>query len=218
MSCGGDENEVPSPADMPLSSAPAQEPDVLRLAPDECPLAFSDGADLWTEPDSVALSPGLILELQGCESEGNGWRTYSYEGPAPVTPYHVVKIQYYEGVSWLILNAEGRQWQVVRSRPLFSPNLAWFATAWIDLEAGYDPSHLDIWAVEADSVRRVLALDGGMEWGAVDPHWLSSNRLEYLRLSWRAERTSGMWYDTVAAGVTRQDAEWIPDSLPETAR
>ena len=141
-----------------------------------------------------------------------------YDGPTPVTPYHVVEVHYYEGVSWLILNAEGRQWQVVRSRPLFSPNLAWFATAWIDLEAGFDPRHLDIWAVEADSVRRVLALDGGMEWGAVDPHWPSSDRLEYLRLSWRAEPTSGMWFDTVATGVTRHDAEWVPDSLPGTAR
>ena len=219
MSCGGEESAVPSPDDMSASSAPGQEPDVLRLAPDECPPdALSGEPDLWTEPDSVLLGPGLILALQGCESEGNGWRTYSYDGPTPVTPYHVVEVHYYEGVSWLILNAEGRQWQVVRSRPLFSPNLAWFATAWIDLEAGFDPRHLDIWAVEADSVRRVLALDGGMEWGAVDPHWPSSDRLEYLRLSWRAEPTSGMWFDTVATGVTRHDAEWVPDSLPGTAR
>ena len=119
MSCGGEESAVPSPDDMSASSAPGQEPDVLRLAPDECPPdALSGEPDLWTEPDSVLLGPGLILELQGCESEGNGWRTYSYDGPTPVTPYHVVEVHYYEGVSWLILNAEGRQWQVVRSRPL----------------------------------------------------------------------------------------------------
>ena len=173
---------------------------------------------LWTEPDSVLLAAGLLLELQGCETDGDGWRTYSYHGPAPSPPYHIVQVHYYEGVSWLLLNAERRRWQVVRSRPLFSPDGAWFATAWTDLEAGFDPSHLDIWAVEADSVRRVLALTGGMEWGAVDPRWVSSNRIEYFRVTWRAEPTSGLWFDTVAAGVTRDDVGWVPDSLPTSAR
>ena len=201
------------------SSAPAPRTDVLRFAPEECPPDPLTGeADLWTEPDSVSLGAGLLLELQGCESEGNGWVTYGYDGPAPVTPYHIVEVRYYEGGSWLVVNAEGRRWQTVRSRPLFSPDGAWFATAWSDLEAGFDPSHLDIWAVQADSVRRVLALDGGLAWGAVDPRCVSSNRIEYLRASWRAERTSGLWFDTVATGVTRHAAGWVPDSLPTSAR
>ena len=219
VACGGEGSEIPSPDEMSASSAPAPRTDVLRLAPDECPPDPLTGeADLWTEPDSVLLGAGLLLELQGCESEGNGWKTYSYDGPAPFPPYHIVEVRYYEGRDWLVVNAEGRRRQVVRSRPLFSPDGAWFATAWTDLEAGYDPSHLDIWAVEADSLRRVLALDGGMEWGAADPRWVSSNRLEYLRLSWRAEPTSGMWYDTVATGVTRHDTRWVPDAPPTSAR
>ncbi len=195
---------TPTAAADDMSASP-----VLRLAPDECPPDRLTGEpDLWTEPDSVLLGAGLLLEFRGCESE-NGWRTYSYEGQAPVTPYHIVLVHYYEGVDWLLVNAEARRWQLVRSRPLFSPDGAWFATAWSDLEVGHDPSHLDIWAVEADSVRRVLALTGGLEWGAVDPRWLSSNRLEYLRVSWRAEPTSPLWFDTVATGVTRHDAGWV---------
>ncbi len=194
--------DPPTAAADDMSASP-----VLRLAPVECPPDRLTGeADLWTEPDSVLLGTGLLLELQGCESVG-GWKTYSYDGPAPVTPYHVVEIHYYEGFSWLLVNADARRWQAVRSRPVFSPDGAWFATAWSDLEAGYNPSHLDIWAVEADSVRRVLALTGGMEWGAVDPRWVSSNRVEYLRVTW----TSGMPHDSVATGVTRHDAEWVPD-------
>ena len=59
-----------------------------------------------------------------------------------------------------------------------------------------------------------LALTGGQEWGAVDPRWVSSNRIEYLRVSWRTEPTSPMWFDTVATGVTRSDAGWVPDTLP----
>lgn len=225
MSCGGEGSEVPPPDGMSVSSAPVPRTEVprlaptevLRLAPDECPPSRLRG-ELWTEPDSVLLSEGLLLELQGCESDGDRWETYSYEGPAPVTPYHIVEVRYYEGVSWLLVNAEGRRWQVVRSRPLFSPDGAWFVTAWNDLQAGYVPSHLDIWAVEADSVRRVLALTGGLEWGAVDPRWVSSNRIEYLRVSRRAEPTSPMTFDTVATGVTRDDEGWAPDALPTSAR
>ena len=62
-----------------------------------------------------------------------------------------------------------------------------------------------------DSVRRVLALTGGMEWGAVDPRWVSSNRVEYFRVTWRAEPASPLWFDSVATGVTRDDAGWVPD-------
>ena len=215
---------TPDPPSVEMTNPPTAAADdmsaspVLRLAPDECPPDRLTGeADLWTEPDSVLLGAGLLLELQGCESVGgNAWRTYHYDGPAPVTPYHVVEIHYYGGFSWLVVNAEARRWQVVRSRPVFSPDGAWFATAWSDVETdyGYNPSHLDIWAVEADSVRRVLALTGGMEWGAVDPRWVSSNRVEYLRTSLRAERTSALWIDSVTTGVTQHDAEWVPDALP----
>ena len=219
VACGGEESEIPSPDDMSASSALAPTTDVLRLAPDECPPSpFTGEPDLWSEPDSVLLGGGLLLELQGCESDGDGWRTYSYEGQAPLMPYHIVGVHNYEDGYWIVVNAEARRWQTVRSQPVFSPDGAWFATAWSDLEVGFDPSHLDIWAVEADSVRRVLSLTGGLEWGAVDPRWVSSHRIEYLRVSWRAEPASPVWFDSVATGVTRHDAGWVPDALPTSAR
>ena len=211
-SCGGSAGDDPPPERGSTSTVPPSPPVIVRLAPDECrPFPRTLPEEPWSDPDTLVIAPNLSLELQGCESGGGDFTRYSYEGPAPAEPYHLIHVTYYEWEDWLVLNSELGTWQTPRSRPVFSPDGAWFATAWSDLEAGLSPSHFDIWAVEADSVRRVLALQGGVEWGAVDPRWVSSNRIEYIRVTWRTVPAPPVWFDSVATGVTRRDTGWVPD-------
>lgn len=126
----------------PRSSDGAAATEILRIAPEECPPDPVTGEDnLWTDPDTTDLNGAISLELQGCESPGDGWATLEYVSATSVDPYHLVEVRTYEGGGWIVVNSESRVWTYVRGRPVFAPDGRWAATAVTDLEAEYRPNH-----------------------------------------------------------------------------
>ena len=212
-SCGGSAGDDAPAERASMSTVPPPPPVIVRLAPDECrPFPGTLREEPWSDPDTLVIAPNLRLELQGCESGGADFTRYSYEGPAPTEPYHLILVTYYEWEYWLVLNSERGTLQTARSRPVFSPDGAWFATAEIDIYAGLYPSHLDIWSVEPDSVTPVLTLEGRTAWGAEGLRWTSSSRLEFIRIGWRDPQDWALGQDTVSTGVSLVGESWVPDS------
>jgi hypothetical protein len=168
----------------------------------------------WTEVETLSLGGGRFLELQGCRSAGDAWITFTYGGPASVPPYHLIEAAVYEGRDWLVLHGGTGGWWPVGGRPEFSPDGAWFATAAADLDAGYLRNHVDMWALEGDSVRRALALEGGEEWGASDLRWVSGDRVEYVRIRLLAEPVGDRWLDSTRASLVLRPGEgWVPEPI-----
>ena len=69
----------------------------------------------------------------------------------------------------------------VYSAPVVSPSGQRFATAGLDLVAGYGPNGVQVWAVTPHGPRLEWTLSGGESWGADGVFWLSDDALEFTR-------------------------------------
>lgn len=186
---------------------PDDAPSSIQLAPERCPPdPVSHEADPWTDWERIRLPNGRMLELRGCRSAGAGWLTYDYHGAAPGSHLHLVHYQLYEGDGWIVVDPRTGLVQRVSGAPVFSPDGSWFATGVVDLLAQYNRSHLDIWRVNADTIQRVLRLDGDGEWGAAGLRWVSDDTLEYERIARVHERD--LWLDTTHMRAVRRGTEW----------
>lgn len=185
----------------------------VLVAPEDCPSDRRGGpVEPWGEVEVVEVETGRALHLRDCESEGAPHVEFSYLGPSPVPGLHIVEYALYEGGGWIVVSSlSGRQW-VVSGEPRFSPDRRWMATTIYDLEAGYHRNHLDVWAVEADSLRRVLALEGGEEWGGANLRWLTNDTIEYQRIA-RLD-SPRLRFDSTTARVIRRGGEWVPNVPP----
>lgn len=186
----------------------------ILVSPDSCPVdRAGDRVDRWTEVEVVEVQPGRPLHMRGCESEGASFVNFSYLRPLPVTGLHLLEYALYEGGGWIVVNSlSGRQW-FLSGMPRLSPDRRWLATTLVDLQAGYDRNHLDVWAVEADSLRRVLALEGGDEWGGINLRWRSNDTIEFQRIARRGG--PDLRFDSATARVIRSGAEWLPNIPPD---
>lgn len=184
----------------------------ILISPDSCPSDRPGGVEPWAEVELVEVQAGRPLHLRGCESEGEPFVEFSYLRPSSVSGLHVLEYALYEGGGWIVVSSlSGRQW-TVWGEPRFSPDQRWLATTFADLEAGYYRNHLDVWAVEADSLRRVLALEGGDEWGGINLRWRSNDTIEFQRVARRGE--PGLRFDSATARVIRSGAEWVANIPP----
>lgn len=193
MSCGQPEEVLPP----------------VQVAPEVCPPdPVTEETDLWTDWQRIPLPNGRMLELRGCRSEGEGWITFDYLGPASRSRLHVVEYQLYEGGGWIVVDPRTGQVQPVSGAPVFSPGASWFATGMVDLEAQYHRNHLDIWRVDSDTIQRVFELDGDGEWGAAGLGWTSDDTLEYQRIGRLDGPGRDVWMDTTHMRAVRQGSGW----------
>jgi hypothetical protein len=114
--------------------------------------------------------------------------SYSYRGLLPSVPYHVIEVQYYEGGTYLLVNAATGRQTFSNGLPVPSPDGHYIAAANVDLEAEFSPTTLQVWRVDKDSL--VLAWEhdfvppGGASdstWGPADITWTRATELAMAR-------------------------------------
>jgi hypothetical protein len=102
--------------------------------------AFRTGDTLF-----VRLAAGRQIQFvdRGVEDETGVW--YAYHAFLPTVGYHVVQVLLYEGTGYQMVSHENGSVASVHAPPIVSPDGGRFATASEDLEAGYNPTAIQIW-------------------------------------------------------------------------
>ena len=130
----------------------------------------------------LRLGAGRTVVLVDSIVDGGGHRHYLYRGRRAGLGVHVVELSYYEGGTHLVYHERTGQEETVPGPPLPSPDGRRFASASIDLEAGYDPNRLEIWRVEPSGLHRELVVDGEDAWGPDSVRWVSPSVVRFTRV------------------------------------
>jgi hypothetical protein len=128
-----------------------------------------------------ATEDGRTIPLENDTAEADRFVRYQYYGFAEPLASHVVGVGFYEGGAFVLVSAKTGDQTQLQALPVVSPDGRRFATASLDLEAGYDPNGLQVWEVTEWGPRLEWGLAGGETWGASDAVWRSPAELEFTR-------------------------------------
>lgn len=174
---------LPVPAADPTDECPESETYLECLDRLEAAAIADQGARVTRDGLSlrIGLTSGSSRTLVDDTIEGARYTRYRYTRYIPVLRSHLVRIGYYEGGSYLLVDEENGGHDYVSGIPLVSPGGTRFLTTSLDLEAYYDPNTLQVWEIAALGPRLILGLDGGEEWGPSEARWVSENEIEFTR-------------------------------------
>lgn len=141
---------------------------------------------------------------------------YSYQDRWPDPGYFLLHVQYYEGSAYLLIDDSTGGRTRLPDWPLLSPDRRRLAVLSLDLEAGYVPNTLQVWALEEGRPE----LEWGTEpdrWGPVDGEWIDPTTLRFTQRGWcdepGVESERGLWCDRPAR-LVREEGSWRLESSP----
>jgi hypothetical protein len=147
---------------------------------------------------------GDTVALRDSIAPGDDYIRYVYAAHYSKLGVHVVRVQYYEGQSALLIaDSTGRR-TYVANLPLVAPDSARFAVVSFDLEAGYEPNLLEIWRPAADTVVSEFAHDFGGALGPDSAVWRSGDTLNFVRTRY----LTGGDYERVPSRLVGRDGVW----------
>jgi hypothetical protein len=120
-----------------------------------------------------------VLALISDTSTADRTIVYRYCAFLPALDAHLVRVGFYEGGAYTLVDAASTDQTQLRGPPVVSPDGSRFATVSLDLEAGYDPNGVQVWRVTEYGPRFEWGIDGGDAWGASDPAWVAGDALEF---------------------------------------
>ena len=132
--------------------------------------------------DSLIIAMGdaaPVVLVDSVDADEVGVR-YTWHGTHPRLGWHLVHVQEYEGDGWLLVHPRTRAEFPLDARPVYAPGMRRFATASLDLEAGYNANALRILSLDADSVWIEWEVEPD-DWGPASPSWTSNNMLHFTR-------------------------------------
>lgn len=124
----------------------------------------------------LALSGGSTLRLVDDTTEGDRYVRYIYRGPLSGTRLHMIEAGFYESGVYLLVDDTTGHKTFVDDAPIASPNGTLVAVASMDMEAGYEPNRLTLYATSADSLSQVWRQES-KEWGPEGIAWHGNDSL-----------------------------------------
>ena len=147
------------------------------------------------------------LKLVSGESpiEGSDPQWYTFADYYPEVGYLLVRVQYYEGNAYLIIDERtGRKYHL-QDVPIFSPDWSHFVTASMDLEAFFNPTGLQIWRV-APYPYKQWALETE-DWGPSEVQWVDRRTFRFIKN--KPSITKGDYgYEQTTMYLRREAGEW----------
>jgi hypothetical protein len=101
---------------------------------------------------------------------------------------YFLDVQHYEGGACILINRKNGSEFEVLGRPLFSQSNTKFVCFSIDLQAGYDPTGIEIWSWNNGKCTREFDLRDGTDgederWGPTGIQWISETMIRVARAS-----------------------------------
>lgn len=100
----------------------------------------------------------------------------------PAVGYWLVAVQFYEGSTYLLLNAKDGTATTVEGEALLSPDKRRFVVFSFDIEAGYSPNVLSIYRLAGARLIQEF-VDKPTDWGATEVAWKNSTTVTFLKTS-----------------------------------
>lgn len=101
---------------------------------------------------NLFLTNGKTVKLKDFEKEGE-LTEYSFESYLESFEYYLVKIQFYEGEGYLLVNRKNGFQKYISGKPYLSPDKTKLITINMDLEAGYDFNGIELLSFSGDSLK-----------------------------------------------------------------
>jgi len=134
---------------------------------------------------SLVSRAGDILQISTkkgnqVELENKSWHYYAI-GYIEQANILLVRTQYWEGNSHLVVDTENGYKKEIYGFPTFNKDYTQFVTTDYDLEAGYNPNILGIYKKYASwRLEYFISPDS---WGSDSPVWIDDNNLAFTRIS-----------------------------------
>jgi len=126
---------------------------------------------LWLRP-SRTKPVGLVNNPTEDEARNIA---YEYVANIPAIRQWLVAVRLYEGGYYLLIDQRTGRRTRVWSPPAVSPSGQHFVCGNSDVLARYEPSGLQLWAVEENGLR--LLWERQTEWGCTQPRWLDNKTI-----------------------------------------
>src|SRR5688572_6752447 len=152
----------------------------------------------------------LVLKLQnGKQLKFPKWDSvndlgYNFENFFPDINYYLLRVQFYEGDGWMLVNQKNGASQFVGGRPYFSPDKKQVIAGNLDLEAGYSFNGLQYFIVVGDSLKKEWELEIN-NWGPEAIKWTSNNSVDIKKAYWTNEADSMVWHTTFSRMKIEKD-------------
>ncbi len=136
------------------------------------------------------------------DPESDGYTGFSLTGVYETPRVYFLDEQHYEGGACILISRkDGAEFDVI-GRPIFSPSNVRFACFSIDLEAGYDPTGIEIWSWNTGKCVREFELRDGSDgedqrWGPTEIRWVSENMIRVSRIALNSEGSDYVTIDPV---------------------
>lgn len=187
----------PAASPAPAASQPAETPGMTST--ETCPAEYNAAQRCMAriEERRMAAAGGAVsrvadtlvirgtngnrLALENDTTAGNGTRVYRYDRFLPEIGFHLVELSFYEGGSYVLVDARTTDQTMVIAPPVVSPGRTRFAAAMVDLWAGYDYNGIQVWRLGEGGPRLEWEIGGGDQWGASGIAWASEEALDFNR-------------------------------------
>jgi len=124
------------------------------------------------------LQSGKHIVLHDSVTEGTDYVGYSYAGYLGPIHAYLVEVQFYEGGSWVLVREPSGQRVGIAGPPTVAPDSVRFVALSSDLVAHYDPTCIEVWSVQSDTIVLEWSLDlGESAWGPTGATWLSNDSI-----------------------------------------
>ncbi len=170
VACSPGRDQAAPPAD------PAPPPTVT-VAPSDtgeaAALAAAGGRVSRTGPTLTIRLPGGAPQvvLADDSTEGESYRSFRYHGPLAGAPFHLIRVGYYEGGSWLLIHETTGRQRPLDGRPVVGPGGIRLAAGNFDLEAAFEPNMVEILRIDGDSLVSEWRVDPA-DWGPDSLAWV----------------------------------------------
>ena len=159
---------------------------------------------------TIATTGGAGVTLADDSTEGDSYKSYRYHGRVAGAPFHLIRVGYYEGGSWLLVHdSTGRQ-RLVDGPPVVGPGGIRLAVANMDLEAAFEPNAVEVFRLAGDSLLSEWRVEPA-DWGPDSLAWRGADTLTLIQ-QWR-DSVAGR-YRPVRVAVARSGAGWVLEGAP----
>jgi hypothetical protein len=124
---------------------------------------------------TLFLSNGKTVKLKDFEKEGE-LTEYSFEGYLENFEYYLVRIQFYEGGGYLLINRKNGFQKYISGKPYLSPDKTKLMTINVDIEAGYDFNGIELLSFSGDSLKTDCVININ-NWGPDKMKWNSNKEV-----------------------------------------
>lgn len=100
---------------------------------------------------------------------------YNFEHYFENIDYYLLRVQYGEGNSWLLVNRKNGFKEYINGEPFISKDNKKIITISCDLIAGYNFNGIELYSITKDSL--ITEFRKETKWGPIDMKWINNNQL-----------------------------------------